>query len=48
MRYERDDPEGSWKKDEEFCSREDSVRVRIFPDREGISAAKQHRSFTVL
>jgi len=47
MRHERIDPEDSWKKDERF-SRENNVSVRIFPDGEGISVAKQHRSFTVL
>jgi len=47
MRHERIDPEDSWKRDERF-SRENSVSVRIFPDGEGISVAKQHRSFTVL
>jgi hypothetical protein len=48
MRHERDDPEDSWRKGEGFGSREDSISVRLFPGREGISAAEWHRSFTVL
>jgi len=48
MRHERDDLESGWEKGERFCWREDSVSVRIFPNREGIRVAKEHRSFTVL
>jgi hypothetical protein len=48
MRHEREYPEGVWKKDGRFCSGEDSVGVRVFPDGEGIRAAKQPRRFTVL